>query len=286
MIDVTDLRFTYPGHDRPALDGISFRVGPGEIFGLLGSSGAGKSTAIKVLVGFLKGYEGRVKVLGREARDADADLRERIGVAFESPGFYAKFTAVENLRYFGAMYRRKGKMEEPFRLLERAGLAEAAHKRVGEFSKGMKIRLGVCRAMMHDPDLLILDEPTSGLDPSRTRMIREWIREEKERGKVILLATHNMKLAEDLCDRVAFLHDGRFVLEDEPRRLMLRYGRKTVRVEYISKGKPQSAEFPLEGLGRNAGFLRVLNEENVERMHTQETTLEEIFVRMTGRKRA
>lgn len=281
MIDAEGLRFAYPG-GRPALAGISFRVEPGEIFGLLGPSGSGKSTTIKVLIGFLKEYEGRVTVLGREARDMDGLLRERIGVAFETPGFYAKFTALENLRFFAAMYRRQ--TLDPLSLLERAGLADAAHKRVGEFSKGMRVRLNVCRAMIHDPELLVLDEPTSGLDPVRSRMIREWIREKKRQGTSVVLATHNMKLAEELCDRVAFLVDGRFVLVDDPRRLMLRHGRKAVRVEYRENGKPASREFLLKGLGKDPEFFRLLREERVERMHTQETTLEDIFIRVTGRR--
>lgn len=284
MIEVSGLCYTYPGRRRPALDGISFSVKPGEIFGLLGPSGSGKSTTLKVLIGFLREYRGSVRVLGKEARESDESLREQIGVAFEMPSFYAKFTALENLRFFAAMYR--GRKEDPMQLLRRVGLEAEADKRVAEFSKGMKIRLNICRAMMHDPDVLFLDEPTSGLDPSRARMIREWILEKKAEGKTIIIATHNMKLAEEMCDRVAFLVDGKIPLIDAPRKLMVKCGKKTVRIEYYEGGEARQKEFPLAGLGRNDEFLRLLRDVSIVRMHTQETTLEDIFIEVTGRRLA
>ncbi|MFW5844545.1 MAG: ATP-binding cassette domain-containing protein, partial [Spirochaetota bacterium] len=144
MITVDGLRFSYPGSSTEALEGIGFSVSPGEVFGFLGPSGAGKSTTQNILIGLLKRYHGSVLVAGRELREVGSDYYEEIGVAFEYPNFYGRFTALENLMYFQSLFRRK--TNRPEELLDVFGLGPDGDTRVSAFSKGMKTRLNLCRA--------------------------------------------------------------------------------------------------------------------------------------------
>ena len=282
MILTESFRFVYPGAARPAVRDLSFGVQHGEIFGFLGPSGAGKSTTQNVLIRLLDGYEGMVAVLGRDLRAWDSDYYRRIGVAFESPNHYLKLTARENLRLFAGLYA--GRTENPDTLLERIGLIEDRDKRVGEFSKGMRGRLTLARALLHRPELLFLDEPTAGLDPVTARRIRHVIREAREQGATIFLTTHDMVTADDLCDRVAFLVDGRIAALDAPRALRMTHGRRVVRVETRGDGGPTIPhEFPLHGLADNLAFTDLIRAGGIETIHTLETTLEDVFVQVTGR---
>lgn len=284
MIDVQELRFSYPGQAEETLKGLSFRIGRGEIFGFLGPSGAGKSTTQKILIGILKGYQGEVRALGEELRTVRGDFFEEIGVAFEFPNFYGKFTALENLNFFASLY--KGETEDPLALLERVGLLESAHVRVADFSKGMKMRLNFVRAFLHRPQLIFLDEPTSGLDPVNSKIIKDFMLEQKAEGKTIVLNTHNMNAAAELCDRVAFLVDGEIKLIDSPRELMVGRSQKIVRLEYREAGAICSSEFALSGVGENREFFRLLQEKEVLTLHTQEASLEDIFLEVTGKRLA
>ena len=166
MIEVNELDFSYSKR-RKFIEAMSFNVGSGEIFGFLGPSGAGKSTVQKILTGILKHYEGSAKVLGTEIKHGRRDFYQRIGVDFEFPNLYGKFTALENLRFFSELYNQP--CYDPIELLERVGLKNDADKKVSGFSKGMKMRLSFIRAIQHKPDLIFLDEPTAGLDPSNSR---------------------------------------------------------------------------------------------------------------------
>lgn len=294
MITVSDLTYTYAGAREPALRGLSFTIAPGEIFGFLGPSGAGKSTTQNILTGLLRGYAGQAEVLGRPLSQWGADDYEQIGVAFELPTHFRKLTAGENLAYFRALYRRP--CLEPRAALALVGLEEALHTPVAAFSKGMQNRLSVARALLHQPPLLFLDEPTSGLDPVNARRIKELIRARRDEGATVFLTTHNMAVAEELCDRVAFLVDGQIRLIDTPRALKLRYGEASVEVEYGAAGGQEPYEvskasqgclttrrFPLAGLGENREFLELLRSQPVQTIHSREASLEEIFVRVTGR---
>jgi ABC-type Na+ transport system ATPase subunit NatA len=194
MIQTQSFRFAYPGAARPAVRDLTFAVGRGEIFGFLGPSGAGKSTTQNVLIRLLDGYEGSVTVLGRDLRAWDSSYYRRIGVAFESPNHYLKLTARENLRLFAGLHG--GDTEKPDELLARVGLREDGDKRVGEFSKGMRGRLTLARALLHRPELLFLDEPTAGLDPVTARRIRQVIRAARDAGATIFLTTHDMAAAD------------------------------------------------------------------------------------------
>lgn len=281
MISVENMTFTYAGSERPAVNGISFEVKPGQVFGFLGPSGAGKSTTQKVLIGLLRGYGGEIEILGKDLRTWRPDYYERIGVSFELPNHYQKLTALENLNFFRSLYSKE--TEDPRELLALVGLENDAGTRVSQFSKGMQMRLTFARALLNRPELIFLDEPTAGLDPVNGRRIKDAILDLKKEGRTVFLTTHDMNVADQLCDRVAFIVDGLIVLTDSPRELKIRQGERKVRVEYREGGRIGRREFSLDGLGDDEGFLNLLQGERIETIHTEEATLEDIFIETTGR---
>jgi fluoroquinolone transport system ATP-binding protein len=284
MIEVNDLHFTYPGASGATVRGIDFAVTPGEVFGFLGPSGAGKSTTQKILTGLLRNFLGEARVLGRDLHRLRSDYYEEVGVSFELPNLYQKLTAVENLKYFASLFR--GPTDDPRELLDRVGLAQDADLRVSQLSKGMKVRLGFARALINQPRLLFLDEPTAGLDPVNAQNIKQMIHSERDKGRTVFLTTHDMNAADQLCDRVAFMVEGELRCTASPRRLKLEHGRRNVRVEYRTGNELQSREFPLAGIGGNGDFLALLRDSEIETLHTQETTLEQVFIEVTGRSLA
>jgi fluoroquinolone transport system ATP-binding protein len=275
MISVDQLGYSYPKAARPTLAGLSLSVAASEVFGLLGPSGAGKSTTQRILMGQLRGYSGSASILGRPVETLGRALYERIGVSFELPALYLRLTALENLRLFGALYRKH--VRDPLEVLVEVDLADAANQRVDQFSKGMKMRLNLARALLHDPDLLFLDEPTAGMDPARARIIRDLIRALKARGKTIFLTTHNMAEAEEVCDRVAFLAGGRIPLTGSPDQLRRDFGKRTV--EVVTSDGRQS--FDMDGIGSNAAFADFLRRGDLVSIHSSEATLDDIFIRAT-----
>lgn len=279
-IAVENLSYRYPGAERPAIDSLTFSIAQGEIFGLLGPSGAGKSTAIKTMLGVLRGYRGSIRIDRRELTSWGRELFARIGVAFEFPGFYPRLTALENLRFFASLYPRSG--ERPEALLERFGLLDAANKRYEEFSKGMRMRLNYCRAIMHRPEILVLDEPTSGLDPGLAAEVKRSIREQSKRDVTVVLTTHDMHVADELSDRVAFIADGGIRALDAPRDLKARFGRRSVLVEYREAGALLRREFSLAALAGDPELAELVQSGAVETIHSQETTLERVFLAVTG----
>jgi fluoroquinolone transport system ATP-binding protein len=282
MISVKDLLFTYPGQALPTLKNISFDVADQEIFGFLGPSGAGKSTTQKVLTGVLKNYQGSVMLKGHEVNHIGKKFYENIGVAFEFPNLYLKFTALENLQLFGSFYSCQ--KFDPEELLQRVGLWDDRNLKVEAYSKGMRMRLNFVRAVLHKPRLLFLDEPTSGLDPVNARMIKDFIVELRNNGTTVFLTTHNMADADELCDRLAFMVDGQLPVIDKPQNLKLKHGKKSVKITYRQNGSTEDREFELEGLGQNALFLQTLNDFAIQTIHTQEATLEDIFIGVTGKQ--
>ena len=285
VIAVSDLTYTYPKTTEPAVRGMDFTVAPGEIFGFLGPSGAGKSTTQKLLIGLLRGHGGRMLVWGRDPLDWGSDYYQRIGVSFELPNHYLKLTGAENLQFFASLY--DGATQDPRNLLEAVGLTEAADIRVSKYSKGMQMRLTFARALLNDPELIFLDEPTSGLDPVNARRVKDMVLDLKDRGRTVFLTTHDMATADELCDRVAFVVDGRIVALDAPTELKIARSRRLVRVEYRApEGTLQTAEFPMDGLADDADFHSVLRTHHVETIHSREASLDEVFVDVTGRSLA
>lgn len=188
VIDVQNVFLKYPSAKSDTIRGISFAVQQGEIFGFLGPSGAGKSTMQKILTGTLRNYRGNVRVFDTEMKNRTSDYYENIGVDFEFPNFYSKFTAAENLKYFASLYSRKSL--DPMELLEKVGLRHDADKKVADYSKGMKMRLGFVRSLLHEPKLLFLDEPTSGLDPGERVRFRNLLSEFASHDRIVLISTH------------------------------------------------------------------------------------------------
>ncbi len=281
MIKVSDLSFTYAGTQKPAVQNVSFEIGRGQIFGFLGPSGAGKSTTQKVLIGLLRDYVGTVSVMGTDLEQRTSDYYERVGVSFELPNHYLKLTAVENLTYFRSLYNVATR--EPQELLEMVGLGESGNTFVSQFSKGMKNRLSVARSLLNNPDILFMDEPTAGLDPLNAQRIKEIIRDQQQAGKTIFLTTHDMAVADQLCDQIAFIVDGKIGHIESPRELKLQHGQQAVRVEYGKNGSSAYKTFPLPNLGHNPDFLTLLKNGDVQTIHTQEATLEDVFIKVTGR---
>jgi fluoroquinolone transport system ATP-binding protein len=282
VIAVRKLTFTYPGATEPAVRDVDFDVGRGEIFGFLGPSGSGKSTTQKLLIGLLRNHTGDVLIWDREPAAWGTTLYERIGVSFELPNHYLKLTGVENLRFFASL--QPGPTLDPRALLAAVGLADDADARVGTYSKGMRMRLTFARALINEPDLVFLDEPTSGLDPVNARRVKSMILDLKARGRTVFLTTHDMATADELCDRVAFIVDGRIAALDSPSELRLARSRRVVRVGYRTlDGRLTAAEYDIDGLADNDAFLATLRNTKVETLHSSEASLDDVFVDVTGR---
>ena len=281
VIDVQDVYLKYRASKQDTIRGISFDVREGEIFGFLGPSGAGKSTMQKILTGTLRDYRGSVRIFDTEMKYRTRDYYEHIGVDFEFPNFYGKFTALENLQYFASLY--SGRTVNPLELLEKVGLHLDADKKVSSYSKGMKMRLGFIRALLHNPQLLFLDEPTSGLDPANARILKDMILEQKKLGKTIILTTHNMHDAEELCDRVAFIAAGTVKAVDSPHALRKSNADTQVEYSYLADGKEQQNVCRLSKLACATDFQSALKEGALTSIHSKEQTLEDVFISLTGR---
>lgn len=281
MITVKDLNFTYSKTKKKAIQDMNFEIHKGEVFGFLGPSGAGKTTTQRLIIGLLRNYTGHIEVFGKERNKWGKDFFEEIGVAFDFPNLYTKLTALENLSLIGAYYKKD--LEDPVKLLDRVGLLPDKDVRVESFSKGMKMRLNFIRSIMHQPDLMFFDEPTSGLDPINAHIIKDIILEQKNSGKTVFLTTHNMTVAEQLCDRVAFIVDGRIVVIGSPKELMIEHGKRVVKIEYLLNGKPLESEFEINTLAYNNEFAHLLKTADIKTIHSCEATLEDIFIKLTGR---
>ncbi|EGT2203125.1 ABC transporter multidrug-family ATP-binding protein [Clostridioides difficile] len=278
MIKVDDLSFSYT--DKNFLQNINFEVGKGEILGFLGPSGAGKSTLQKILIGMITNYKGSVIVNGVESKRHSNKFYENIGVDFEFPSLYEKLTAIENLKYFGSLYSKK--LLSIDKLLKSVGLENEANKRVSEYSKGMKSRLNFIKALLHNPDILFLDEPTSGLDPSNSKVMKDIILSEKSKGKTIILTTHNMLDATELCDRVAFIVNGKISALDTPHNLIMSKGAIKVKYTYFDNGEKTSECF-LNNTANDKNLNMLIEKNKLLSIHSSEPTLNDIFIEITGR---
>lgn len=279
VFEIKNLKFRYPKANEDTIKSISFDVYKGKIIGLLGPSGAGKSTTQKILIKLINNYDGEILYNGKDLRNYGKSFYEEIGVGFEMPIHFNKLTALENMKFFANLYKKNIDYVE---LLKKVNLGDSLNKPVGEYSKGMKIRLNFVRALLNDPKVLFLDEPTNGLDPTNARIIKDLILEFKNKGGTVLITTHLMNDVEQLCDEVFFMRNGIIGEMSSPRELKLKYGKKEVYVEYISDGKLERRSFEFENLGKNIEFINILNNYTVETIHSGETSLEEIFIKLTG----
>lgn len=281
MIKVKNLHHSYSNDDNYAVNDVNFEIKKGEIFGFLGPSGAGKSTTQNILVGLLQLQQGEVEVAGYDIKHIKNKMFNKIGMSFEQSNVYNKMSGLENLEFYRKLFDVDTK--DPMDLIKLVGLDGKENVKAGKYSKGMKHRLTFARSMINNPEMWFLDEPTTGLDPAISSQIKDIIKQENEKGVTIFLTTHNMYIADELCDRVAFIVDGKIRLIDSPKALKLKYGEKLVDVEYFKDGQLVKDCFSTVVKEEKDRLVEVIKNYDIQTMHTKEATLEEIFIKVTGR---
>lgn len=257
-----------------AVEDISFEVKRGELFGLLGPNGAGKTTTVKMLTTLLLPTHGTARILGLDVVRHTAEVRKHIGFAFSgSRGLYNRLTAIQNLKYFAELYALDPQVtrKRSHQLLELVGLAARGDDKVETFSSGMIQRLHLARALLHDPEVLFLDEPTVGIDPVGSRELRQTIKNLISLGKTILLTTHYMAEAEELCQRIAIINRGRIVALDSPEALKRRISGDSVIEASIQAGQMQVIMDKLRILdGKTVVELKNVSEPEIVTIRTPE----------------
>jgi len=275
-IEVRGLTKDYDG--LRAVDGIGFSVEEGEVFGFLGPNGAGKTTTIKMLTGQLTPTAGLARVAGYDVVKERHEIKPLIGVVFEEHNIYERLSGRGNLAFYARLYGVEASRVDE--LLEMVGLAGRAKDAIKTYSNGMKQRLMIARALLSRPRILFLDEPTSGLDPASARAMRRMIAGLSRGGTTVFLTTHYMEEADQLCQRVAFLNEGKVVALDTPQNFKVEHGERCLQAVLKDGGELRlSLDDPADGqrLGKYVAQGEVLT------LHSQEATLEEVFIRLTGR---
>ena len=261
------------------LEHINLEIGRGEILGLLGPSGAGKTTLIKILTGQLKPSDGVAFVFGKDSKALNGADYCRIGMMMDNFGLYERMNCYDNLLFFTKIYGLpKNRIEE---VLKRVGLQDAKKTLANNLSKGMRRRLLLARVLMAEPDILFLDEPTSGLDPATTREIHNVILEEQKRGVTIFLTTHNMTEAEKLCNQIALLNEGQIMEYGEPKEICRRYNHQKKIKIHLYDGTDVELSHDKESIDV---LTRYWEQEAIETIHSTEPNLETVFMELTGRK--
>ena len=279
MIEVRNLTFSY-NKDKQALHGLNFTVEDGEIFGFLGPNGSGKSTTQKILTGILKGHGGKVSLFGQDISAAHGpEFFQKIGVLFEFPYLYANLSAVDNLNYFASFYPREQRRDVGELLETLEFKPDFLKKPVSSYSKGMRQRVSMARALVSNPRLLFLDEPTSGLDPTGAVLFRRIIEQERKKGTTVFVTTHNMMDADLLCDRVAFISNGNIVALDTPKNLKEKNSNHRVVIDYLYQGQRETKTVEAPELEAGIPFAH----DEIISIHSQEPTLEDMFIQYTGR---
>lgn len=286
MIEARELRRSFKAKE--AVAGISFSTRKGEIFGLLGPNGAGKTTTIRMLTGQIDPSSGSATVAGCDVVKERARLKQRIGVVFEEQNLYERLSAWHNLEFSCWLYGLpNSRIDE---VLELVRLRDRAKDGVHTFSNGMKQRLMIARALLHRPPMLFLDEPSRGLDPISAREVRQAIQQLCAEGMTILLTTHLMEEADQLCHQVAFMVNGRLVIRDEPRNLKIAHGQREMSVTVAEEGQTNGHEgqpwreiiLRLDDVADQQQLAQWMAEGKVLAIHSREATLEEVFIEVAG----
>lgn len=271
-------KLSHSFEQKKVLNEISFQVEKGEVFGLLGPSGAGKTTLINILTGQLKATEGKSDILGIPSQDMMGEDYKKIGIMMDHFGLYERMSCYDNLKFY-EMLDGKG-TENIEQTLQGVGLLQARKTLVMNLSKGMKNRLAFARAILRGPEILFLDEPTSGLDPKTIDAIHKMILKEKAKGTTIFLTTHNMHEAEKLCDKIALLNEGKIVEYGAPAELCRKYNHQKKIEIHLKNGQDISLEHDGESAEQMKNYLL---QDAIETIHTTEPNLETIFMELTGR---
>ena len=265
--------------DKTVLSGINIDIPKGKIFGLLGPSGAGKTTLIKILTGQLEYDRGRVRTLGKDVKNLTGEDKKKIGIMMDQFGVYERLSCYDNLKIFANLYKIPA--SRIYENLELVGLGDAAKKSAFDLSKGMRVRLQLARVFMLSPQILFLDEPTTGLDPMTQKKIHNIILSKKKAGCTIFLTTHNMEEAAKLCDTVALLNDGVIVDSGTPEGICRKYNHQKKINIHLSTGDDIELAHDAEA----ASEIEILLSEGLlETIHSSEPTLETVFLELTGRK--
>jgi ABC-2 type transport system ATP-binding protein len=264
---------------REVLSGIDLDIGSGKIFGLLGPSGAGKTTLIKIITGQIGFDSGEVTVFGKEVSTLNGADKKQIGIMMDDHGVYDRLSCADNLKIFADIYGVPyNRIDEA---LTQVGLKDSAKKPAMKLSKGMRARLQLARVLMVSPKILFLDEPTSGLDPMTMKYIHKLILEQKNRGCTVFLTTHNMEEATVLCDEVALLNEGRIVERGAPDQICRRYNhQKTIRL-HLKSGEDIEIAHSSDCAHE---IEKLLEQGKIETIHSSEPTLETVFIELTGRR--
>ena len=277
MIQCQKLCKSFDEHE--VLKGIDLNIPRGSIFGLLGPSGAGKTTLIKILTGQIKYDGGNVSVFGKEAGKLTGEDKKKFGIMMDNFGVYERFSCGENLSVFADIYGVPHNRIKS--ILKEVGLESAYKKSASDLSKGMRARLQLARAFIHNPEIIFLDEPTSGLDPQTMRGIHKIILEKKQAGCTIFLTTHNMEEAAKLCDKVALLNEGKIIEEGKPDEICRKYDHNRKIMIHLADGE----NLELDREERSAEKIgELLREGKLETIHSTEPNLESVFLELTGRK--
>lgn len=276
-IEIKEL--THRFGEKRVLDHISFSVEKGEIFGLLGPSGAGKTTLINILTGQLKPIGGSSFLLGRPSTGMSGEDYRQIGIMMDNFGLYERMSCHDNLKFYQMLDGKTDRRIED--ILDGVGLLDARKTSVMNLSKGMKNRLAFARAILRTPSILFLDEPTSGLDPTTVEAIHDMILEEKGRGTTIFLTTHNMYEAEKLCDHIALLNEGKIIEFGAPDEICRRYNHQK-KIHILLKGGEEVLLEHDSSCGER--ICEYFSRNEIETIHSSEPNLETIFMELTGRK--
>lgn len=262
------------------LNNISLSVEEGGIFGLLGPSGAGKTTLIKMLIGLLSATSGNIAILGKELDKKIDESFPSFGMVLDNDGLYDRLNCYDNLELYARIYSISNRKKVINDLLEKVGLIESSKKSVSNLSKGMRQRLSFARAILHSPKIVFLDEPTSGLDPATTLQIHSMMKMLKESGTTIFLTTHNMNEAQKMCDHLALLNEGNIVEEGTPEDICLHHRKKCeVNIEMTNGEK-----YMVDSHDLLTVLQTVLDTNNkIRSIHSNEPNLEEVFIELTGR---
>ncbi len=274
-IKINNVSHSFKGKE--VLRGINLEIKKGEIFGLLGPSGAGKTTLINIVTGQLNASEGECQIGGVASSKLSGEQYKKIGVMMDHFGLYERMTCFDNLKFYEMLDGNSVSNIE--QVLRKVGLSEAKKVQVANLSKGMKNRLSFARAVLRKPEILFLDEPTSGLDPNTTKEIHKMILAEKEKGTTIFLTTHNMHEAEKLCDNIALLNDGEIVEYGKPEELCRKYNNQKKYKLHLKSGEDIELSHKKDDIEKLVFYFQ--NDE-LETIHTTEPDLEMIFMTLTG----